>query len=213
MPARNYVVKQGDCMASIACQTGFLWQTLWDLPENANLKNLRQDPYVLLPGDVVVIPEIRQRSESRPTDATHQFVRKGVPEILHLVITDDEDQPVANTSYVLEVDGKRVEGQTDGAGAIKQPIAPNARAGHLTVGEGDQQREYQLSLGCVDPIDTLSGLQGRLFNLGYYDGPVDGKMNAQLRTALMLLQNKYSIPLSGDGDDATKAKLQELFGC
>src|SRR5580698_7288211 len=39
----NYVVQPGDCMDSIAFGTGFLWTTLWDLPDNADLKSQR-DP-------------------------------------------------------------------------------------------------------------------------------------------------------------------------
>ena len=80
-----YVVKPGDCMASIAVEHNFLWETLWNLPENAALKDSRQDPYVLLPGDQVFIPELRPKEVPRATD---NFTRKGVRECLRIVITD-----------------------------------------------------------------------------------------------------------------------------
>jgi hypothetical protein len=37
----NYRVQQGDCMQSIAATRGFLWETLWNLPENKQLKETR----------------------------------------------------------------------------------------------------------------------------------------------------------------------------
>lgn len=43
------------------------------------------------------------------------------------------------------------------------------------MGEGDEQRKYFVSLGRIDPVEEVSGAQGRLLNLGYYDGPVNGR--------------------------------------
>ena len=209
-----YVVKSGDCMASIAVEHNFLWETLWNLAENAALKESRQDPYVLLPGDQVFIPDLRLKEVPRATDAKHTFTKRGVRERLRIVITDEHDQPIAGQRYVLEVDRHlRFEGETKGDGSIEQPIPPNAWKGRLSVGEGDEQREYFVSLGRIDPVEEVSGAQGRLLNLGYYDGPVDGRSNAQLTSALLFFQDKYRLAPSGENDDATQAKLKELFGC
>jgi hypothetical protein len=213
MATRNYVVKQGDCMASIAIHTGFFWKTLWDLPENSSLKGKRKDPYVLLPGDVVVIPDVRLRIEERPTDSTHKFVRKGVPEKLRVVVLDDGEQPIAGSKYTLEIDGKSSDGVTGSDGVIEHPIRPNACQAHLIVGEGDSRREYKLNLGHMDPIDTISGQQARLFNLGFYDGPVNGKPNGQMRTGVMMFQKKNHMEATGDCDAATQDKLKQTFGC
>ena len=210
----NYIVQPGDCMASIAVQYKFFWETLWNLPENADLKKLRQDPYVLFPGDQVFIPDLRVKEIPCATDQEHIFQKKGAQERLRIVITDEDDNPITNQPYVLEVDQNlRFDGQTDGRGAIEQTIPPNAWKGHLVVGEGDDQREYFVSLGRVDPVGEISGAQGRLLNLGYYDGQVDGQSSAQTTTALLLFQDKYQLPPSGENDDATQAKLKEIFGC
>jgi hypothetical protein len=201
-------------MASIAVAHSFFWETLWNLSENADLKNLRKDPYVLLPGDRVFIPDLRLKDVSCATDKTHKFTKKGVPEHLHIVLTDDQDQPIANQKYVLVVDDElRFEGQTDGNGAIEQSIPPTARQGHLAVGEGEDQREYYIGLGHVDPVEEISGAQGRLSNLGYYDGPMDGKMNPQTVSALLTFQQKYKLSPSGENDAATQVKLKAIFGC
>jgi N-acetylmuramoyl-L-alanine amidase len=201
-------------MASIAVEHRFFWETLWNLPENAELQRCRQDPYVLLPGDEVSIPELRLKDVACATDQKHVFKRKGLRERLRIVITDEHDEPVAAQPYVLEVDQHlRFEGKTRGDGSIEHAIPPNAWKGRLSVGEGEDRREYFVSLGRIDPVNETSGAQGRLLNLGYYDGPVDGRSNAQLTTALLFFQDKYQLPPSGENDDATQAKLKELFGC
>jgi hypothetical protein len=75
----DHMVQPGDCISSLAEEHGLLWETLWNHPNNAQLKRQRQDPNILLPGDVVHIPDIQLRIETKSTDQKHQFVRKGVP--------------------------------------------------------------------------------------------------------------------------------------
>jgi N-acetylmuramoyl-L-alanine amidase len=199
-------------MASIAAKHRFEWETLWNLAENADLKNARNDPYVLYPGDEVFIPDIQIQEIPCQTDKRHYFVLKNNREQLRIVLTDEDDKPIAGESYVLEIDGEtRLEGQTDSSGAIKEAIPPDAVKGRLLVGDGDAQREYFIGLGHIDPVEKLSGAQGRLLNLGYYDGVVDGIPGPLTTTALLLFQEKYNLPPTGENDKATQAKLKELF--
>ena len=213
----NYVVKQGDCMASIGMEHGFLWQTLWNLDENSGLHDARKDPYVLFPGDKVFIPDPRIEEQPCATNKRHQFKVKGVTERLRIVLTDEDDKPLTNQRYVLEIETgprkKKFEGQTDGSGAIEQSIPPNARKGHLVVGEGEEKREYAIGLGQVDPVEETTGLQGRLLNLGYYDGAVNGRMDEHTTTAILLFQDRYDLPPTGVNDPKTQAKAKEIFGC
>ena len=199
-------------MASIAANHGFLLDTLWNLPENADLKKNRNDPYVLYPGDKVFIPDLRIKQQDCATEQRHEFVKKGVQEQVRIVLKDEDDAPLANQPYVLEIDKLTFKGQTDGSGAVQQPIPPNAQTGHLVVGEGDDQREFYISLGNIDPVDKISGVQGRLLNLGYYDGQVNGQLDGQTRTALLLFQEKYDLSPTGENDTDTQNKLKELFG-
>src|ERR1700752_2278889 len=174
----NYEVQPGDCLSSIAFEHGFRWQTLWNLPENGELKRVRKSPHILLPGDRVFIPDIRTKDQSGSTDQNHPFVVKGVPELLQIAITDDEDQPQTNWPYTLVIDdGKEIKGITDGSGMIKHAILPNARRAFLRVGEGVNLRAYDLQIGHLDPVDETSGLQARLLDLGYYYGDVNGEFN------------------------------------
>ena len=43
-------VKPGDCILSIVDAKGFFWETLWEHPENGELREKRLDPNTLLPG-------------------------------------------------------------------------------------------------------------------------------------------------------------------
>ena len=209
----NYTVKPGDCMASIAAEHHYLMETLWNLAENADLKSLRKDPYILLPGDQVFIPDLRHKDETAPVDKSSVFKLKGAPEKIRIVVTDEEDRPLAGKNYVLQVDADRFEGQTDGAGAVERTIRPTAQGGWLAVKTGGDWLEYVFKLGHVDPADTITGAQGRLLDLGYYDGPIDGRLSGRTQSALLLFQDKYDLQPSGEIDGATKSKLKEVFGC
>ena len=37
----DYEIQQGDCLASIARHSGLLWGTIWNRPENSDLRTLR----------------------------------------------------------------------------------------------------------------------------------------------------------------------------
>lgn len=98
----EFRVREGDCMISIAEKHGFFWETLWNLPENAELKNTHEDHTILLPGDIVYIPELREKKESVAAEQIHTFQRKGIPAKLRLQMmrpvvdqedTQSEDEP------------------------------------------------------------------------------------------------------------------------
>src|SRR4030095_14342956 len=56
--AEYYTVKQGDHVAGIAFRFGLSdFRTIWDHPNNTELKNKRQNPNVLFPGDVLYVPD------------------------------------------------------------------------------------------------------------------------------------------------------------
>ncbi|MBS3919714.1 MAG: peptidoglycan-binding protein [Deltaproteobacteria bacterium] len=93
----NYKVKQGDCLASIAEKHGFSWETLWNLPENNGLRRKHQEPTILLPDEIVRIPDRREKEENGATEQRHRFRKKGTPALLRLQVMrpaePDEEQP------------------------------------------------------------------------------------------------------------------------
>jgi hypothetical protein len=81
---QDYEIRDGDCVSSVAFAHGFLWETLWNDPKNAALKEKRKDPNILKAGDVLHIPDLRLNEEQCGVDQLHRFQRKGVPAKLTL---------------------------------------------------------------------------------------------------------------------------------
>ena len=220
----NYQVEAGDCMSSIAEAHGFFWETLWKRIENVDLKSARKNPNVLLPGDRVFIPEKTPREESCATEQKHKFKKKGTPCNLKVRIlepakppSDDAEQtasnqPRANVAYLLNIDGKLIDGKTDENGMIEIQMPPAASKGTLTLEPGTPHEvKYELALGGLDPIDQVSGVQARLNQLGFSCGPVDGKMGPKTKSGIKKFQQDAGLKPSGEMDDATQAKLREMY--
>jgi len=208
----RYTVRQGDCIMSIAEDYGFSWKTIWNHADNAALNQLRQDPNILFPGDVVVVPDKTPRVEPKPTEQRHKFVKKISPAQVRLRLLDLKRQPRPNLQYVAIVDGASSSGKTDGDGYLTINVKPNARQLKLQVTEGSKTEEYTLPLGAIDPIDTLSGVQHRLANLGYPCGTEQGSIGPLTKTALRAFQKEMNLTVSGELDDATRQKLKEIHG-
>jgi hypothetical protein len=198
-----HVVQQGECITSLADRYGFLWQRIWEHPENSTLRQKRKDPNVLFPGDSVFIPDPEVKQESRSTDQTHKFEKLGAPAKIDLRLLI-EDKPRAGESYRLVIDGVTKNGKVDGSGHVKESVAPTVSSGTLYVGSGTTQDIYQLQFGALDPVETPTGLKGRLLNLGY--GADD------IAEAIRAFQSKQGMPLTGEADDATRARLVSEFG-
>lgn len=200
----EYIVKQGDCLSSIAAQFGIFWKKIWNHPQNTKLKQLRQDPNVLYPGDVVFIPEKEEKEESGGTEQKHTFKAKGSTAKIKVRLTI-ADQPRANEPYKLEIAGQSKEGVTDGDGFLEEIISANAKRGKLIVGEGRAQDIYEFQLGTVDPLDTDEGIKCRLFDLGY-------AIKQDLSIAIREFQQKEGLQVTGVADEATRNRLKEKFG-
>ena len=206
-----YKLKQGDCIESIAFEHGFFWETIWEHPDNSAVKRERKDPFVLMPGDQIIIPEIQCKEENGATENRHRFRRKGVPALFQITILD-QDEPCADTSYVLKIDGKSFPGVTDSEGKICQRIPPNARLAELIIGEGEDQMEYSIDLGYLDPVTELTGIQSRLSNLGYYEGEIDDNFGAETRSALRMFQQSQGLGVTGEIDQQTQDELKNIHG-
>lgn len=202
MPDQQYIVQQGDCISSIAEQCGLLPDTLWDA--NADLKSKRKNANALMPGDMLLIPDKRIELLPAATDQLHKYVRLGVPTKFR-VILERYQQPIANKDYVLVIDGKVFSGTTSSTGLVEVDMPANAQSGKIQI--PDEQIEYELDFGCLDPLDQISGAQARLQNLGYYMGDIDGQMNDEFQEALEYFQSDFGLDVTGELDGATEDKL------
>jgi hypothetical protein len=208
----DYVVRQGDCIASIAEKHGHFWERIWDDPANAELRRVRKDSRVLLPGDRVTIPEKQQKFEPGQTEMRHRFQLKGRPDSFSVRVLRD-GEPRGNEPYELEVDGETYRGVTQANGFVIRSIQPDAQRARLVVGEGEDQQEFYFLLGGIDPIEEISGVQQRLRNLGYDCGEVDGKMGPITEGAIRAFQKKRGLNETGEPDAPTRERLKTDYGC
>lgn len=210
----EHVVAEGDSLISIATAAGHLPDTLWNDAGNADLKTARGDGEVLLPGDRVTVIERREHTEARATGARHVFKRVAVPCKVTILCEDEEGSPFAGKKYELRIDGQTHEGTTDDTGKIECDVAPNAVRGELKVWLNEpglpEIWTRELRLGALHPKNDVIGVQQRLANLGYYAGPLDGKIDERLLSALGTFLTGQGLTPSGELDDDAVAKLVEV---
>ena len=200
----DYVVRDGDCIASIAAQSGHFWETIWNDPANEELKEARRDPNVLYPGDRVTIPAVEQKQEGGETEMRHRFVRRGEPCRLLLHLTDD-GEAMANEAYTIDVQDQQLTGTTDADGRLEVFVPAQATSAILHI----RDREYQLNIGYLNPTAALSGVRGRLNNLGYAAGDGGEEMDDLLASALRQFQADNDLEVTGEADAATRDRLEE----
>ena len=202
-------IRQGDCLTSIALARGFDPQTLWDHPDNAELKQLRKSPHALLPGDKLEVPAIEEREEGVATGSVGRFKLSVGPVKLRIRLTRHAE-PRADEAYELIFEEQTISGTTDGDGWIDQPIPSTATRATLSLLEGEET--YELQLGHLDPHDSPSGIQQRLRALGFYFGAVDEEIGPQTQAAIRRFQTKQGLEVSGEADDATADALRDAYG-
>jgi hypothetical protein len=220
-----HLVAAGEYLASIAHQYGFTdWHKIYDHPNNAEFRKKRPNPHVINPGDRLFIPEKdNHRIESCATENRHHF-RLRQPQVwVRVVLKDDDSKPYANLPYTLTVPGEpqpRTD-NTDANGMVEQMIPVTATSVDLvvpSVGLG-----WKLLIGALDPVHDedgtttaiIKGVQGRLQNLGYKCGSIDGLLGPKTRAALQEFQRdvlKLEEP-SGEPDLDTRNALKQEHGC
>jgi putative peptidoglycan binding protein len=207
----NHTVAQGEHLTGIAEKYGFRdFRTIWDHPDNAKLKGERVNPHVLHPGDTLVIPEKMKKNLSGATDKEHRFRVTSKPLMLRIALKDFDNEPIANMPCVLTVAGTTYNLTSAADGIIETRIPKGAREGVLKV--PDLDIEHPLKIGFLDPHVENSGWQARLVNLGYYPGAVGDSDDEQMRHAIEEFQCDHALKVTGELDDATRAKLKQAHG-
>jgi peptidoglycan hydrolase-like protein with peptidoglycan-binding domain len=150
---------------------------------------------------------MRKQQETAATEQRHTFKRKGVPEFVHITMEVD-GQALSNEPWEVDIDGQTQSGTTDGEGNLEFTILPTASRGVLRILE----REFPLAFGNLDPIDTATGVQARLNQLGYPAGAVDGDIGDKTTGAVKLFQEESGIDATGKLDNETRQALKNRYG-
>lgn len=208
----RHTLRQGQCLASLAATHGLTERKIWMAPENQALRNRIEDGYVLLPGDRIFIPDIELAEESVFTDQRHKFRVKR--QLVHLRIQFlEEGEPCANQPYLLQVGGQAISGSTNSNGELDEVIPAHETMAQLRFGEPDVSQDYTLGLGALDPIDSISGVQARLQNLGYDPGPIDGLNGPRTKGAVSEFQEEVGLTVDGIVGPKTRRVLKKLHRC
>jgi N-acetylmuramoyl-L-alanine amidase len=213
----SHTVKQGEHLSRLAHQYGFRdYRTIWQAGGNAELRKKRPNPHVLLPGDIVEIPEKQEKLETGPTGQLHRFEVPAQILELHLQVETLYGKPLASTTCELRLDGSVRTVTTDAQGHVEQDIRRPAEEGSLeVVDEGSPYKDLEIALkiGHLDPVEELTGQQARLNNLGYRAGAVGGDDPEALRSATEEFQCDNGLTVDGVCGPKTQAQLLKLHGC
>lgn len=125
------------------------------------------------------------------------------------------DDALADQAYELELPGdERRAGTTDGEGLLEEWIPSGVEVVyvHLQAEDPCDATTLSVRLRRFEPADDPKGLQRRLANLGYLVGDLDGQPGAWTQAALRAYQAKEGLPVTGEADAETIARLTEKHG-
>lgn len=209
----SYVVKQGDTLSLIAKQFKLAnWETIYNHPDNADFRKNRPNPNLIYPGDKLIVPQREIRTEDSATEQKHRFKVTKPSQTLAIAVEDIMGERIANEDYELKLERETYTGKTDGEGLFQVEIPIDAVKGKLTVGT----YEWDILVGYLNPIETttkdkgVSGAQGRLKNLGYMVGAVDGVMGPKTEAAIEAFQADENLKVTGKLDDETRKALVKV---
>lgn len=217
---KNHVVRQGECLNAIAKQHGFAsYKSIYDHPENAELRKKRPNPGLLYPGDIVTIPDKKPKEIAVPTGAAHRFQVKRSHKMLRVKLETATSEMISNHAYRLEwqhVTAEPVDGKTDGRGVLEHDV-PEGSDGAILHIEGEPTARV-LHFSHLNPLrdvpdDGASGVQARLANLGYDPGPIDGQIGKWTRAAARTFARDAGVAAADPLDRTLLAAIEKAHGC
>lgn len=160
-----YVVKQGDYLALLAHKFDFDADAIWNDPANQPLRDSGRIPEILRPTDILYIPDqVNKEPVTHPlvTGQTNEFV-SDPPKVT--VTMRFMDPALASQSFTI-AELPELATQTLGADGTVSLVIPVTQATvTLTFSNGGDT--FVFGIGCLDPVQTFSGVVQRLQNLGF----------------------------------------------
>jgi LysM repeat protein len=215
---QQHTVAQGETLLRIAKQYGYQTsKALYNHPSNAEFKALRPDPNLIYPGDKITIPPKKEKFIPLRTNSINSFVVQNEKEYFRLQLSYDDGDDVAGKRVVLNIGSQTIDTVLQSDGLIEVELDNNdALTGtvdlYLNEGETTPTKSFAVQIGNLDPIETLSGVQGRCNMLGFDCGTVDGVMGKKTRIGVKEFQYEHDLDIDGIPGPKTKAKLQQVFG-
>jgi hypothetical protein len=207
-----YVVRTGDHLDRVAAAHGLDPDVVWNLPENADLRQLRKKPNILCEGDILYLPDPPARQWlTVAIGGTNSFVAKPAQTTFSVAITYD-GKPLANEPFTVHGFPQSDPQSTDGDG--KLTIVVDLAVSQVTVEFPRLPLVRTFRIGHLDPLTEPSGLTQRLVHLGYLSPrSAEGGSASNLEGALRAFQRDQQLPETGVADDATLSALESEHGC
>ena len=228
-----HVIRPGECVESIAFTYGLTAEFIWDHENNAELRKVRERRDVLLADDKVFVPEVRPKTEAVSTAKSTTFIAKRALRKVRIQLMRDSDEappppkmlnpneyanpvpppprakPWADVAVQMTGTGFTWSGQTDADGKLRADVPMSATTARLTVAVGtEEERQFELQFGQLDPLDTATGVAQRLSNQGFRT-PVSDEATPHVVNALKQFQYARGLPITGEADEKTRAELRK----
>jgi hypothetical protein len=212
--SKTVVSKDGESIISIAGANGYAdWHTVYDANENADLRKKRPDPSVQAAGDEIFLPDFEALTLTLSAPGTYTIHTKSLYAQVHMLLNDPSGNPYAAKNWELKVNDRVYKGTTDAEGTVQQKVPASAIEGALTLfldDAGEHKLEWTVEISGLDSVDTDGGAQTRLNNLGYHTGDDEkGTVGESTKRAVSNFQNDHGLEMTGELDQATRARLQE----
>jgi hypothetical protein len=214
---KPYVIKQGDFLKKIAFDLGFDAGEVWNDASNADLKAKRQTGDVLLPGDILYVPE-KPRKRNPFTKETDNPYKARLPKVkVEVVLAAPGGKPLEGEPYVIKGLGDEDEKTTESDGKVSFEAAIHVHQVEVVLTK--RKQTLLVKVGDLDPADEPSGARMRLQHLGFYaptfgggDQPYPTSEEGLLAAALKAFQAAQGLLASGKLDAATAAALKSVHG-
>ncbi|MCP3940950.1 MAG: peptidoglycan-binding protein [Desulfobacteraceae bacterium] len=211
------IKKDNECILTIAEKHKFKkWEKIYDHPKNEFLKTThRKDPMCLKKGDEIYIPPKEQKKEACQIYKINKYVVPVLKSYFSIQLRDHRDQILAGVNYKLEIENKEFTGQSTQEGVVEEEISLKDEFGYLTIWPfkdfPEKEIRWRVKLGHLDPVNTTTGQQGRLNNLGSQVGFIDNEKGPVTDQAIKKFQQKNNLTVSGEANPDTQEKLTNPF--
>ncbi|BBW90028.1 peptidoglycan-binding protein [Pseudoalteromonas sp. PS1M3] len=215
---QQHTVAQGETLLRIAKQYGYQTsKALYNHPSNAEFKALRPDPNLIYPGDKITIPPKKEKFIPLRTNSINSFVVQNEKEYFRLQVSYDDGDDITGKRVVLNIGSQTIDTVLQSDGLIEVELNNNdALTGnvdlYLKAGETTPTKSFAVQIGNLDPIDTLSGVQGRCNMLGFNCGKVDGINGAKTKAGVREFQQAQQLQVDGIAGPVTKSRLVYVYG-
>jgi len=218
--ATTHTVQPGENLARIAKQYKVAnWRDIYLSPDNAEFRKKRPNPNILMAGDVLTIPEQKQKTVYVRTGANHRFVvKQNDSQKLTFCLTDHAGKAMPKVPVTFELNGRSQTIISDGSGKVEITVQqPELEEFPLNVYADSESEEpshcFIVKPGFLDPVDTVSGIQARLNSLGHDCGVADGIYGKKTKAGIESFEQANDLTPTGELSASLYRAVEQEYGC